>query len=226
MFPATASASGELQLLRQISQFISPSSGITVSRGHGIKVGGIWAAGNARNHIHIEPNPKDPPDAVSDLQINGGVLGSLNGEVAMRGISIYSGTGLQVRGVRISNIISVGNQQGFLVKSVTDIQLQRCLAYRNGQEGFHIDNAAGVVLKKNRAIENGQSMANQYSGFRIKGTNNLLESNQANDNRDVPTQRYGFEEGTGSDSNTFAYNVATGNASGSYLLVGPYSIWR
>jgi parallel beta-helix repeat protein len=207
---------------------VNGGSGLAIIRGRGIVVTGILAAENAMVDIDLEPNPQDPPNAVSDVQINGGVLGSLSAETpgVGGGLSISSSNGVQVSGVLISKVISVGNLRGFRVERARDIRLQGCLAYRNGQHGFWIDNSTGVVLHRNRAIDNGQSMANRYSGFLIDGSDNLIQSNQANDYQAVPTQRYGFEEGHGADTNTFLKNVATGNASGSYLLVGLHSIWR
>jgi Right handed beta helix region len=207
---------------------VNGGSGLAIIRGRGIVVTGIWAAENALVDIDLEPNPQDPPDAVSEVQIKGGVLGSLSAETSGvgEGLAITSSSGIQVSGVLISKVISVGNLRGFRIERARDIQLQSCLAYRNGREGFLIDNATGVVMQRNRAIENGQSMANLYSGFFINGSNNLIESNQANDNQDVPTQRYGFEEGPGAYSNTFVNNVAKGNVMDSYILVGPYSVWQ
>jgi parallel beta-helix repeat protein len=141
-------------------------------------------------------------------------------------MSVSSGTGLQVSGILISKVISLGNFRGFRVEGARDIHLQGCLAYRNGQHGFRIDNSTGLVIQGNRAIENGQSKADQYSGFLITGSDNLIRSNQAKDNQDIPTQRYGFEEGAGADGNLFVNNLGAGNASGSYLLVGPDSVWE
>jgi hypothetical protein len=203
-------------------------SGLAIIRGRGIVVTGVWATENAMVDIDLEPNPQDPPDAVSEVQINGGVLGSLSAETlgVGGGLSISSSSNAQVSRVLISKVISIGNLWGFRVQNGRDIRLQSCLAYRNGREGFRIDNATGMVMTRNRAIQNGQSMANLYSGFRISGNDNLLEGNQSNDNQYVPTQRYGFEEGSGSDGNTFVDNVAKGNVSGSYLLVGPDSVWQ
>jgi parallel beta-helix repeat protein len=207
---------------------VNGGSGLAIVRGRGIVVTEIWAAENSMVDIDLEPNPQDPPDAISEIQINGGVLGSLSAETPgiRGGLSISSSNGLQVSGVLITKVISVGNLRGFRVEGARDIRLQGCLAYRNGQEGFRIDNATGIVMQRNRAIQNGQSMPNLYSGFRINGSDNLLESNQANDNQNAPTQRYGFEEVAGSDGNTFVKNIARGNVSGSYVLVGPYSVWQ
>jgi parallel beta-helix repeat protein len=207
---------------------VNGGSGLAIVRGRGIVVTGIWAAGNMLFDIDLEPNPQDPPDAVRDVHINGGLLGSLSAEGprAFIGLAISSSKGVQISGVVISKVVSVGNGRGFSVQGAENIQFQNCLAYRNGQEGFYISDASGVVLKRNRAIENSQGWFNYYSGFRINGSDNLIESNQANDNQDIPTQRYGFEEGAGADGNTFVNNVAKGNASGSYLLVSPYSVWQ
>jgi hypothetical protein len=207
---------------------VNGGSGLAIVRGRGIVVTGIWAAGNMLFDVDLEPNPQDPPDAVSDVQIKGGVLGSLSAEApgALIGFAVSSSKGVQVSGVLISKVISVGNGRGFSVQGAKNIQFQNCLAYRNGQDGFYINNATAVVLKRNRAIENSQSWFKHYSGFRINGTDNLIESNQANDNQDIPTQKYGFEEGGEADNNTFMNNIAKGNAGGSYLLVGPYSVWQ
>jgi len=207
---------------------VNGGSGLAIVRGRGIVVTGIWAAGNVLFDVDLEPNPQDPPDAISDVQIKGGVLGSMIAESpgALIGFAIASSKGVQVSGVLISKVISVGNGRGFSVQGAKNVQFQNCLAYRNGQDGFYITNATSVVLKRNRAIENSQSWFKHYSGFRINGTDNLIESNQANDNQDIPTQKYGFEEGVGADSNTFVNNIAKGNAGGSYLLVGPYSVWQ
>jgi parallel beta-helix repeat protein len=206
---------------------VNGGNGLSIVRGRGIEVDGIWAAGNMLYDIDLEPNPHDPANAISNVQIKGGILGSMSTEApgALIGFGISSSKG-QVSGVLISKVISVGNGRGFSVQSANNVQFQNCLAYRNGQDGFYINNATAVVLKQNRAIENSQSWFKHYSGFRINGTDNLIESNQANDNQDIPTQKYGFEEGVGADSNTFMNNIAKGNASGSYLLVGPYSVWQ
>jgi hypothetical protein len=207
---------------------VNGGSGLAIIRGRAIVVTGIQAAENQHSDIIIEANPSDPPDVVSDVQINGGVLGSLSvkapGEGA--GLFIYSNNGVQVSRVLISKVISLGNRRGFSVQTARDIQLQGGLAYRNWQEGFYMYDVTGLHVRGNRAIENSQTMANLYSGFFINAAGNLIESNRANDNQVIPTQKYGFQEGTGADSNTFVSNVAKGNASGGYLLVGPHSLWE
>jgi hypothetical protein len=133
---------------------VNGGSGLAIVRGHGIMVTGIWAAGNVLFDVVLEPNPQDPPEAVSDVQIKGGVLGSMSAEAprAFIGFAISTSTG-QVSGVLIRKVISVGNGRGFSVQGAKSIQFQNCLAYRNGQDGFYINNATAVVLKRNRAIE-------------------------------------------------------------------------
>jgi parallel beta-helix repeat protein len=207
---------------------VNGGAGLAIIRGQNVMVTGIWAAGNALFQIDLEPNPQDPPAAISDVYIKGGVLGSLSGEDARAfiGLAITSSTGVQVSGIKISQVIAVANGRGFSIQGAENVQLQNCLAYRNGQEGFYVSNASDVVLTRNRAIENSKGWLNHYSGFSIDNISTLLDSNQALDYQAAPTQKYGFEEGVRADGNLFINNLAAGNASGSYLLTGPYSVWE
>ena len=125
---------------------VNGGNGLSIVRGRGIVVTGIWAAGNVLFDVDLEPNPQDPPDAISDVQIKGG-LGAMSAEApsAFIGLAISSSKGVQVSGVLISKVISVGNGRGFSVQGAKNVQSQNCLAYRNGQEGFYINNATAML---------------------------------------------------------------------------------
>jgi hypothetical protein len=131
---------------------VNGGSGLAIVRGLGIVITGIWAAGNMLYDIDLEPNPQDPPDAVSDVQIKGGILGSMSAEApsALIGLAISSSKGVQVSGVLISKVISVGNGRGFSVQGAKNVQFQNCLAYRNGQDGFYINNSTTLKMSSLR----------------------------------------------------------------------------
>jgi hypothetical protein len=129
-----------------VSRLIDTSLGMTL-------VGILQPAARGQSnitflHLAIDGNKRNNPTTnsgdglelmdVSDLLVSSPRIETVPCDAL--GLAISSSRGIQVSGVLTSKVISVGNGRGFSVQGVKNVQFQNCLAYRNAQDGFYLNN--------------------------------------------------------------------------------------
>ena len=210
---------------------VNGGNGIAITKASNVCITDFNCSGNGLHGIDLEGNAGDPADGILNIRISNGRADN-NDRVSTgsAGITCYATVNANIRDVSVTNVRAFNNYRGFaLYGSSTnisyDVRFVACTAYRNDREGFYSNSCEQISFTNCVATENGQELANTYSGFRIHRVHQRLIGCVANDGQATSTQNYGFEEVTNSNHNVFIGCFATGNDGGAYNRIGAASIW-
>lgn len=132
------------------------------------------------------------------------------------GIRIYNNAR---RGSLIGNTVSSSTLDNIVVES-SYIDVIGNIVFEGGGNGIFLNGASECTVALNICRDNGNAGVG-YDGIKLTdASNNYLHDNRCNDAQGSPTQEYGIRSTGTSNTNTVWGNRLTGNATGTYSLVG------